>query len=45
MAVSFDRIANIYDATRWSGVPPEIMKKLLGTMKEAFASCRTLLDV
>jgi ubiquinone/menaquinone biosynthesis C-methylase UbiE len=45
LAVSFDRVAGIYDATRWSGVPPEIMKKLLDTMKETFASCRTILDV
>ena len=45
MAVSFDKVAGIYDATRWSGVPPEIMKKLLDTMKETFASSRTILDV
>ena len=45
MAVSFDKVAGIYDATRWSGFPPEIMKKLLDTMKETFASCRTILDV
>ena len=45
MAVSFDRVAGIYDATRWSGVPPEIMKKLLDTMKELFAGCRAILDV
>lgn len=45
MAVSFDCVASIYDATRWSGVPPEIMKKLLDAMKETFASCRTILDV
>src|SRR3989441_12370760 len=45
MAVSFDKVAGIYDATRWSGVPPEIMKKLLNSMKETFASCRTILDV
>ena len=44
MAVSFDRVAGIYDATRWSGVPPEIMRKLLTTMKELFAGCRTILD-
>lgn len=45
MAVSFDRIAGIDDATRWSGVPPEIMRKLLTTMKEMFVGCRTILDV
>jgi len=45
LPVSFDRVAGIYDATRWSGVPPEIMKKLLVAMKETFASCRTVLDV
>ena len=45
MAVSFDRVAGIYDTTRWSGIPPEIMRKLLDTMKEQFAVCRTILDV
>jgi len=45
LAVSFDRVAGIYDATRWSGVPPEIMKKLLHAMKEALAGCTTVLDV
>ncbi len=45
MAVSFDPVTGIYDATRWSGVPPEIMKKLLNTMKELFTGCRAILDV
>ncbi len=45
MAVSFDRLASVYDATRWSGVPPEIMEKLLNAMKELLAGCRTILDV
>ncbi len=45
MAVSFDRVAGIYDATRWAGIPPEIMKKLLNTMKELSADCRTILDI
>ncbi|HVH15386.1 MAG TPA: methyltransferase domain-containing protein [Candidatus Angelobacter sp.] len=45
MAVSFDRVARMYDATRWSGVPPEIMRKLLTTMKELFTGCRTILDI
>ncbi len=45
MAVSFDRVADIYDSTRWAGIPPEIMEKLLSTMKELFAGCRTILDI
>ena len=45
MAVSFDRVAEIYDATRWAGIPPEIMEKLLSTMKEQFAGCGTILDI
>ena len=45
MAVSFDRIAGIYDATRWAGIPPEIMEKFLNTMRELFAGCRTILDI
>ena len=45
MAVSFDRIAGVYDSTRWSGVPPEVMKNLLKAMKEVFAGCGTILDV
>ena len=45
MAVSFDRVAGIYDATRWAGILPEIMEKLLNTMKELFAGCRAILDV
>lgn len=45
MAVSFDRVAGIYDATRWSSVPPEIMRKLLNTMKELFTGCKTILDI
>ena len=45
MAVSFDRVAGTYDATRWSGFPPEMMKKLLNSMKEAFAGCKTVLDI
>jgi ubiquinone/menaquinone biosynthesis C-methylase UbiE len=45
VTVSFDRVAGIYDATRWSGVPPEIMSKLLKTMKEVFVNCRTILDI
>ena len=45
MAVSFDRVAGIYDATRWAGIAPEIMEKLLNTMKELFAGCRTILDI
>jgi SAM-dependent methyltransferase len=45
MAVSFDRIANIYDATRWAGVPRPIMEKILSDMKEALKDCRSILDI
>ncbi len=45
MAVSFDRVADIYDATRWAGVPPEIMEKLFNAMREAFGSCQSILDI
>ncbi len=45
MAVSFDRIASIYDATRWAGVSPEIIERLLNTMRERFAGCRIILDI
>jgi len=45
LAVSFDRVASIYDATRWSGVPPETMEKLLNTMKQAFGGCQKILDI
>jgi len=45
LVVSFDRVAEIYDATRWAGIPPEIMEKLLSTMREQFAGCRTILDI
>jgi len=44
-AVSFDHIAGVYDSTRWSGIPAEVMKSLLNAMKELFAGCRTILDV
>ncbi len=45
MAVSFDKVASIYDATRWSGVPPEIMEKMLNAMKDAFKDCNLILDI
>jgi ubiquinone/menaquinone biosynthesis C-methylase UbiE len=45
LTVSFDRIASIYDATRWSGVPAPVMKNILDAMKTAFRDCRFLLDV
>jgi SAM-dependent methyltransferase len=45
LAVSFDRVADIYDSTRWSGFSPETMKKLLNTMKDLFAGCETILDI
>ncbi len=38
-------MAGVYDSTRWSGVPPEVMKSLLNAMKELFAGCGTVLDV
>ena len=45
MAVSFDRIAKIYDATRWSGVPAYIMEKILAAMKDTLKDCRLVLDI
>ena len=38
-------MAGVYDATRWSSVPPEVMKNLLNATKELFAGCTTILDV
>lgn len=45
MAVSFDRVAGIYDATRWSGVPSHIMERILAGLQNAFRDCRTILDI
>ena len=45
MAVSFDRIAKIYDATRWSGVPAPIMEKIFAAMKDVLKDCHLVLDV
>jgi len=45
LVVSFDPMAGVYDATRWSSVPPEVMKNLLNATKELFAGCTTILDV
>lgn len=45
MAVSFDRVASIYDSTRWSSLSPGTMKKLLKTMQELFTGCKTILDI
>ena len=45
MTVSFDRVATIYDATRWAGVPAEIMRKTLEAMVSTLESCKTVLDV
>jgi SAM-dependent methyltransferase len=45
MAVSFDRVANIYDATRWAGVPRPIMEKILSGMKDMLKDCRSILDI
>ena len=45
MTLSFDRVANIYDSTRWAGVPPTIMEKMLNAMKDAFKDCKLILDI
>jgi SAM-dependent methyltransferase len=45
MAVSFDQVANIYDASRWAGVPRPIMEKILSAMKDALKECRSILDI
>jgi ubiquinone/menaquinone biosynthesis C-methylase UbiE len=45
MTVSFDRVAKIYDTTRWAGVPAPIMEKILAAMKNALKGCKLLLDV
>ncbi len=45
MTVSFDKVASIYDATRWAGVPPEILVRLLNAMKEALTGCKIILDI
>jgi SAM-dependent methyltransferase len=45
MTVSFDRVAHIYDATRWSGIPVPVMEKILNAMKEGFRNCQSILDV
>lgn len=45
MAVSFDHVAGIYDATRWAGVPPKVMRRILVAMKEALKDCQLILDV
>ena len=44
MAVSFDRVASVYDVTRWAGVPAAVMEKILSSMKEAFKDCRMILE-
>jgi len=45
MAVSFDRIAKIYDATRWSGIPAPVMEKILAAMRYALRGCHLVLDI
>jgi ubiquinone/menaquinone biosynthesis C-methylase UbiE len=45
MTVSFDRVAKIYDTTRWTGVPAHVMEKILNAMKGALKGCELLLDV
>ena len=44
MAVSFDKVASIYDATRWSGVPAHVMQNILSSLKAALKGCNLLLD-
>ncbi len=45
MGVSYDSVANIYDATRWAGVPAPVMKNILDTMRDVLKGCRNILDV
>jgi len=45
LTVSFDHVANIYDATRWAGVPAPVMKNILNAMSDALKDCRTILDI
>ena len=44
MAIPFDRVANIYDATRWASIPPVVMENILTAMKEVFKDCNVILD-
>lgn len=41
--MSFDRVAEIYDATR--ALPREVMSAVLDTMKSALVGCATIIDV
>lgn len=45
MTVSFDRVAKIYDSTRWAGVPAAVMEKIFTEMKDAFKECQFILDI
>ena len=45
MAVSYDKVASIYDSTRWAGVPAPVMEKILNAMKSALKDCKSVLDV
>ena len=45
MAVSFDRIAKSYDLTRWAGVPPEVMERILRAMTDLLKGCDRILDI
>ena len=45
MTVSFDRIASIYDSTRWAGIPPAVMEKMINGMKDTLKGCQLILDV
>jgi SAM-dependent methyltransferase len=43
MAIPFDRVADAYDSTR--GLSPEIMARIIDSMQDILAGCRTVLDV
>lgn len=42
-AIPFDRVADIYDATR--SLPPKVMSAVLASMEEALSGCATVVDV
>ena len=45
MTGSFDNVANIYDSTRWAGVPAPVMKNILNAMRDALKDCPRILDI
>jgi SAM-dependent methyltransferase len=45
MTVSSDKVASIYDATRWSGIPAPVMEKILSAIRDGFKDCKLILDV